>query len=249
MPAYDIWVTCSSGTGSIVARVQFCAGRFREAIRLPAAPADKPPGFLEMYNGGAPPVVWECNAAAGTARPSLETCVGSVVRAAQSSGEKAVRLRYRIPPDFPILLKAPPWRPKPQYGLRTLADLGPVPLVFARKELVAGRRCRAYRARWPAQDKYSTRGGHAQGEPQVWVDEQTGAILRQEDVLLIGGPSAPPRRTEFRVTSIKVGIEIPPQTFEVPRGYTAAVPELFRGVELPPGVRRQEVPGVGIGFK
>ena len=118
-------------------------------------------------------------------------------------------------------------------------------------ERVAGVRCQVFEYRHtPAKS-----GGAADGRSmeayipnlqRSWVDPATNLILRFE----AGLKPIADRPAHFvgqrMVTFRRVG-RIPAETFRLPRGIMVEIPEPFRGVALPPGVKRKEVAGIGIG--
>ncbi len=227
-----------SGMSTHRARLLVDGDRFRLVEDLPSRPGMKPPVSVTLYDGATPPVAWSYDPVRHDAYPELGWTMRALSQAARRYGVAAVRRRYRIPAGYPLsAAREADELPHPRIGDMRFVDMRELSWRPVGPAMCEGLACRVYLTR--------------RGSPpaptstvRVWVHDSTGLVLRFENTSEASRRSAaPPTRYVFTVKDLQFEARIPSESFALPRGATAHVPELFRDVRLPPGVRRVTMTG------
>lgn len=236
-PAYEAHVERREGIHVTRAHILYDRGKFRETMFPGSSQNRSAAGHVLLYDGK---MVWEYRPGAQSATPGLSAIMHRLVVLTQQLGVKTVVKRYQVPASlvhhYAGARVVAPGRPRPVNGLRTRADIPGLPEKPAGSEQIAGYPCQKY--------EILPRPGSQQPTIRAWIEPRTGLVLQWEQVTTpLPDSPVPPMRMHYVVRKLRLLRSLPPETFHLPPGTTAHLPEIFRDAPLPPGVKRVPLTG------
>src|SRR5262249_1752055 len=161
--------------------------------------------------------------------PMIEACINALAEESERYGENAVRKRYHIPARFNM-----PQHPQPLIASLGISSKKTWPAIQGEhpvgKAKVPGYLCQIYKVENPERSLH------------LWIEPETGLVLRLEDRQIFPGRQ-PPLRHTYVISRLAFKRNIPQTQFELPAGITAQVPTIFANVRLPKGVKRVAIKG------
>ena len=232
--------------------LQYDHGKFRsEHLYRRSRGGQFLPAGMSLFDGT---LSWDMDRVRNIARPSLSAIYSWLSEEARRTSDKAVQAKYGLIDIMAANLS------------RTYSSNGQLdfPYLFGTMEKwpysavgwgnVAGYRCRLYEYRHrPKQWHILSKDGRSlEGDfpttKRVWVEPRTNFVLRWEHRDNRGTIGRhPPVTVSRRMLTFRRLSRISPDTFRLPPGVTAEIPEPFRNISLPSGVIRKEVAGIGMG--
>jgi hypothetical protein len=203
-----------------------------------------PNKLINVYNASEPHVVWAFGRQRLNSWPTSDSSEIAISNEVRRIGELEVRKRYRIPTE--TIVKANRTTPLLDGALRTAKEMGCQDWAIVGKLQVAGRQC-VVRERVDRRDIVST-GRVAQSQEvtraTACIDEITGLVLRFVQRVEYSAKSpTPSHENRMSVTRISFPKSLSASLFELPKGCTVNVPEIFKSVKVPLGVTRVKAKG------